>query len=70
VVSAPRDDLRDDVRELQLVVNGDGNGSPGLRIRMDRQERMMQLIVWFAGIITTAALVALVTQLVTKGMVK
>lgn len=54
----------DRIEKLETAVYGDGNGNLGLRLRMDRQERMMQLIVWFAGIITAAALVALVTQLV------
>jgi hypothetical protein len=55
VLRAAVAEVRRDHDGLHTVVHG--NGEPGIKGRLDRVERVMQLFVWFAGLVL-AALVA------------
>ena len=62
------DKIESDVREIKRFVLGDMNdtANPGLKVRMDRMERMWTTVTWIGAAIF-AAIIAAVTSLWTAG---
>lgn len=45
-----------DVREIRAAIHG--NGKPGLKLRLDRVERVQKVVVWSAGLLGSGTLLA------------